>query len=84
MTWDGKERRGNMSDNNNDILQRMAIKQAEISNDVKHMVKWSEGHSIEDTRRFEKLDKDIIWQNKILYGGIGIIAFLGFISKFIK
>lgn len=82
MTWDGKDRR--MSDNNNDILQRMAVKQAEIANDVKHMVKWSESHDITDTNRFNKMEKDIVWQNKIIYGAFGIIAFLGFITKFIK
>lgn len=82
MTWDGKDRR--MSDNNDDLLQRMAVKQAEIANDVKHMVKWSESHTVEDIKRFEKIEKDMVWHNKILYGGIGVITFLGFVAKFIK
>ncbi len=73
-----------MTQDNNEILQRMAVKQAEIANDVKHMVKWSEEHDNDDTTRFDKMEKNLAWQNKILYGGLGIIGFIGFIAKFVK
>ena len=73
-----------MTQDDGDLLQRMAVKQAEIANDVKHMVKWSETHDKQDDNRFEKLEKNQLWQNKILYGGLGIIAFLGFMAKFVK
>lgn len=73
-----------MTQDSDSLLQHMAVKQAEIANDVKHMVKWSETHDTADTTRFEKIEKSLSWQSKILYGCIGVVAFLEFIVKFIK
>lgn len=83
MSWDGPERR-RMSEDSRELLQKMAVKQAEIANDVKHMVKWSETHDSDDTKRFEKMEKSLAWQNKILYGALAIIAFVGFMAPFVE
>ena len=81
--WDGRERR-KMNTEERDML-------IEVKNDMKHLVAWTHEHSELDDQRhrdslmkFDKIDKDITWSNKILYGALGIIAFITFITNFIK
>lgn len=40
-----------------------------------------DAHVISDTLRFDKIDKMLVFQNKIVYGAIGIIVFIEFIFK---
>lgn len=62
-----------------------------IANDCKHMKEWTSTHTRDDDKkhednieRFEKIEDIAKWQNKILYGALGIISFITFMSHFIK
>ena len=66
-----------MNEGDHDLLQQ-------ISNDVKHIAKWVEKHDLDDTNRFDKVEKEMEFGKRILYGGIGIIVFVEFMFKFIK
>jgi len=62
-----------------------------IANDCKHMKAWTESHTKEDNDRhesnlikFEKINDNDKWQNKILYGMIGVFIFVEFFVKVIK
>lgn len=68
-------------EDNGEILQRMAVKQAEIANDVKHLVKSFDNHVVSDEAQFKKSNNDIDWMKRIMYGGIGIVIFLQMIDK---
>jgi len=41
-------------------------------------------HVIDDKVRFEKLDADLGWVRKILYGCVGIVLFIEFMVKVAK
>lgn len=56
----------------------------EVHSDVKHIADWAKKHDIDDTTRFALINKEIESGKKILWGGIGIIAFIELFSKFIK
>jgi len=81
-TWDGKERR--MTTNDHDLL-------INIANDCKHMKEWTVKHTFDDDIRhkdnlekFDKINENDKWQNKIIYGAIGAVLLIEFASKFIK
>lgn len=76
MPWDGTERRKMDSDQRDLII--------EMHTDMKHMVKWTEAHDLKDDTRFDKIDKSNKWRDKLLYGALGIIAFIEFVTRFIK
>lgn len=73
--WDGKERRVNLDDH--DLLIR-------IANDCEHMKEWTETHTKSDDTRFKTLNDNDKWQNKILYGFLGVFIFVEFIARLIK
>lgn len=78
MSFDGIEKRKtSMNDGDHDLLQQ-------IANDLKHVVKWVEKHDLDDTKRFDKVEKEMEFGKRILYGGVGIIVFVEFVFKFIK
>ena len=56
----------------------------EMHTDIKHLVKTVESHMIQDDVRFKKIDEDNDFLKKVVYGGIGIIIFVEFLTKFIK
>ena len=77
-SWDGKERRQSMFD------REFYDKMMEVHSDVKHLVEHVAAHIKEDKASFAKIEKDQVWTNKIIYGGLGIVAFIEFVSNFIK
>lgn len=63
----------------------------ETHNDVKHLVKNFDQHIDEDEQKhrdnilkFDAINKTLGFQQKIIYGALGIVAFLEFISKFVR
>ncbi len=77
MTWDGVERRMNQRNEDHDNI-------IEIKNDVKHLCKHVSDHVKDDKTAFTKIEKDINWIQKIVYGGLGIVAFIELAAKFVK
>lgn len=75
MTWDGKERR-KVTDNDHDILIRI---DANLTNHINLVSR----HVQEDEDRFSKVEKDLQFHNKIVYGALGVIVFLQIVSKFL-
>jgi len=78
--YSGPERR-KMNQEDHDLLLT-------IANDCKHMKEWCETHTKEDDQRhrdnlerFSQIEKNEKWQNKILYGALGIISFITFLSN---
>lgn len=67
-----------------EVYQKRDIILAEIHTDVKHLLEWSKQHTQDDKEKFDKLDKDNQWRDKVIYGGLGIVGFVVFISHFIK
>lgn len=56
----------------------------EIKSDVKHIREWTGVHDDKDDRRFAKVEKDLDFHRKIVYGGMGIVVFIEFIMKFVN
>lgn len=74
--WDGKERRmSNTQDH--DLIQK-------IANDTGWIRDWSEKHDIKDDLRFDKVAKDLEFSKKVIYGGLGIVAFIEIFLKVLK
>lgn len=73
-----------MTQDSDSLLQRMAVKQAEIANDVKHIVKWSEAHDTEDKVRFKTANDKIDVLAKVAYMGIGGLIVVQIVLNFIK
>jgi hypothetical protein len=76
MEWDGKERRKMDSDLRDVII--------ETRNDVRHIADWAKKHDGDDVKRFDLVNKEIEGGKKVLWGGIGILAFIEFFSRFLK
>ncbi len=74
MTWDGVERR-KMSGDERDLLIRI---DTNLTNHIAVMAT----HVIDDNIKFNEVKKDLAFNNKILYGALGIIAFIELLSKF--
>lgn len=75
MSWDGENRR-ELPDGH-DLLIRI---DANLTNHIAVVAK----HVIDDEVRFSKIDKDLVFHNKLLYGALGIIAFMELFVKFLK
>lgn len=73
-----------MTQDSDNLLQKMAIKQAEIANDVKHMVKWSESHDVEDQTRFKAANDKIDAVTRLVYMGVGGLVVVQLVINFIK
>lgn len=81
--WDGKERR-KVSQTDHDVM-------IEIRSDVKHILEWNKSHKEDDDLKhsenlvkFDKIARNDDFQNKMIYGAMGVIAFVELIGKFIK
>ena len=74
--YDGIERR-KMSQLDHDLLQQ-------ISNDTKHIVSWSEKHEKIDDERFRIQNSKTEFQQKIIYGMLGVFIFIEFVFKVLK
>ena len=79
MQWDGKERR----DMNSDWVERDRLL-TEVHSDVKHIAEWAKKHDVEDIARFSLVTKEIEVGKKVLWGGVGILAFIEIVTKFFK
>ena len=77
--WDGKERRGV----DQDWVERDRML-TEVHNDVRHIADWAKKHDIDDVNRFAKVTSEIDNGKKVLWGGVGMIAFIEFFAKFLK
>ena len=75
MTWDGKERR--MPNDDHDVL-------IEIKTDVKHIVSSLERHIKDDDIIQKQIKNDLLFHQKIVYGGVGIVGFIQFLSLVAK
>lgn len=78
MTWDGKERR--MSQFDSDIYQKIIETHTNVSN----LVKTFDAHVILDDKRETEIKEKLDFHQKIVYGGVGIIVAVEFISKIFK
>ena len=56
----------------------------EVHSDVRHMVEWAEKHDKLDDIRFTRIEKDQAWQNKILYGCVGVVVFIELFAKLFR
>lgn len=79
-----------MSDSD-ELYQKRDIMLARIDVNVTHMKEWTVQHKFEDDKRhddnlikFDKIDANDRWQNKILYGMVGVFVFIEFVVKLIK
>lgn len=73
--WDGKERR-RVDTEVRDLVIRI---DANLTNHINTVSK----HVEDDNIRFQKIDKDITIQSRIIYGALGIASFLALISRFL-
>ena len=74
---DERPERRRMNQEDHDLL-------IEINSDIKHILKWTTDHDKKDNDRFEAVNKEIGFHKKIIYGGLGIVAFLQFVMQFLK
>jgi len=63
----------------------------EMKSDMRHMLEWAKTHTQNEDKRhednlkkFEDIRKNEVWQNKILYGLIGVFIFVEFAIKLFK
>lgn len=70
--WDGTTERRTMNQSDHDLLTRI---DANLNNHMESMNK----HIVDDVEHFKKVDDDLGWMRKIMYGGIGIYVFIQFI-----
>lgn len=71
MSWDGKTERRQMGQEDHDLLTRI---DANLSNHIDNM----NNHVTDDSEHFNKLDKDVAWIIKVMYGGVGVYVFIQF------
>ena len=76
MTWDGRERR-KMNTDDHDLLIKI---DANLSNHFEVM----ETHMLDDKVAFKKINEDMEWVKKVLYGGVGIIIFIELLAKVVN
>lgn len=74
--YDGPERR-HVNPHDHDLLTRI---DANLSNHISLV----ETHIQDDKTHFKKIDDDLGWIRKILYGGLGVIATIEFLSRFMS
>ena len=79
MAWDGKDRRHM----NQDQIDRDRML-TEVHTDVRHIVLWSKAHDEKDDDRFDSIQKKVDWTMKICYMGIGALAVINTLLKFIN
>ena len=68
---------------NSDWIERDRLL-SEVHSDVKHIAEWAKKHDGEDIFRFAIVTKEIEVGKKVLWGGIGIMAFIEIVTKFFK
>ena len=56
----------------------------EVHTDMKHLVKWTETHQVEDDERHKDIKKEIAWHSRILYGLLGAFALIEIMMKWPK
>lgn len=56
----------------------------EMHSDLKHLVKNFDAHTVQDDTRQKEITGKIEFHQKIIYCGIGVIAFIEFFSRVIK
>jgi len=66
-----------------EVYQKRDLILTEIHNDVKHLVKNFDAHVSEDKKVQEELKKQVDWNSKILYMGLGALAILNVGIRFI-
>lgn len=78
MNEDYKERRNTMFD------KEFYDKMNEMHGDVKHLVTSLKHHVEEDEKVQGEIKRDLEFHQKLVYGGLGIVAFIEFIRPFFK
>ena len=66
-----------------EVYEKRDIIIAEMHSDLRHMVEWTKAHDLKDDKRFQKLDDDNQWRDKVIYGGLGIVGFISFATPII-
>ena len=79
MTWDGQERRKgtSVSTEDHDLLTRMDV-------NVNNLLEKFDTHIKTSNDIHKNLDNRVSFHDKIIWGGLGILAFLQIIFKAIK
>ena len=77
--WDGKERR-HMTPGE---VERDRLL-TEVHSDIKHLVKSFDNHLVEDQSNFKSIREGQKFLERIVYGALGIAAFITFAVQFIK
>lgn len=75
--WEGIERRKVTTNAGHDLLTRI---DANLSNHIKLV----ETHIEDDKIEFGKINNKLEWQQKLIYGGVGIVAFVEFMTRVSK
>jgi len=79
MTWDGTEHRKGFR-----MELELRDKIIETHTDVRHIVDWAKAHDQSDNLKFEQANKRIGWIEKVAYMGIGGLALLNIVIRFVK
>lgn len=73
------------------MYQKRDIMLARMDENLNHLVEWTKNHKVEDDEKhrdnlgkFKSINDTLGFQNKIIYGALGIIAFIEFVSKVVK
>lgn len=84
--WDGKERRGMSQDsvNRDRLLERLDTNVSFLVQSEKNITQALVDHAKVDDIRFNKIDRTLQFQSKILYGALGIVLFIEFLVKAYK
>jgi len=69
--------------NPDDIYQKRDLIMQEIHTNLNHLVKNFDQHVIDDKAMALDVKNQLAWQSRVLYTGIGIVAFVVFLSRMI-
>ena len=83
MTWDGQERRMN-SHETLKLLNSMDKNLSLLTQSFQAQTKAFETHVLEDRALAEEVRKKLEFSNRVIYMGLGIVAFISFFANFIK
>ena len=66
------------------LLERLDANVTFLVDNQKNITMALVDHANNDDKKFEKVDRSFAFQNKIIYGALGIVAFLEFSIRFFK
>lgn len=87
MEWDGSERRKSVSENMSEfshLLTNMDKNLALLTQTFHDHAEDLKQHTADDKIQFTEIKKKIEWSDKIIFMGLGAVALISFMTKFIK